>query len=519
MKKYLLILSLIASFATARAQMWKDVGSPALSTGIINYISEVTDSNGLPYVAYMDVAYGQALTVQHFDGVHWNIVGDPGFSPYKAFDNQIALGPTGIPYVAFLNVIGTSAAGTSVMKFDGTSWVPVGPKISGYTNNPSITISADGTPYITCAEDFTNYVKTFRFDGTSWVQVGPSFSPPVSFEYPRIKMGKSDTPFVAMASIAGSGGGPVTVIKYDGISWHTVDSAGIGPGNSRYWASFAIDSFGIPYVAFDDTDNGVKATVKKYTGGRWTPVGAIGFSAGESKTSDLVISKKQQPYVSFSDWFNGGKTTAMTYNGSNWVTIGNAGFSDSMTGWTCIGIDTTDIPYVFYSELLTGKGYVRRPELSPITGNDSVCKGTDITQSHSVSGGTWTSSNNTKATVDPTGKVSGIDTGIVSITYTVLSMPPAIHTIKIKDCRLIVPSIDDFSVTIFPNPANDGLNVTGVTNTVNYRLLNLTGITLYIGTLLPGNNTLNLRDLSAGVYLLEMTDRDKGRKIMRVIKD
>ena len=512
----ILILLLLLSFTTAKAQMWKDVGSPILSTAMTDYVTEVIDSKGLPYIGYADWAYGARITVQHFDGVSWNIVGDPGFSPQAAFDKQIALSPKGVPYVVFVDI--TSVPPTIVMKFDGTSWVQVGPAVTLNGMFPSIDIASDGTPYVTLQIDFTPYVKTFKFDGTSWVQVGLPYShPTTTFEWPHIKIGKNDTPFVSMVN-ANTPGGPITVMKFNGMVWASVDSAGVGPGNGLYVA-LAVDSVGIPYVAFEDTDNGGKATVKKYIGGRWTPVGNIGFSAGQSGLIDLVISKKQQPYVCFSDGAVGEKVTAMTCIGGKWITIGYPGFSNE-DAWACIGVDTIGVPYVFYTEGHAGRqAFVRRPELSPITGNDTVCKGRDVTESQLVSGGTWTSSNTAKAIVSTTGKVSGLDTGTVTITYTVPSIPAVLRTIKIKDCRLDVPPVHNISVTIFPNPANDGLNVTGVTNTSNYRLLNFTGIAVRSGILQPGNNAIDISSLSLGVYILEMTDRDGSRKIMRVSKE
>lgn len=52
-----------------------------------------------------------------------------------------------------------------------------------------------------------------------------------------------------------------------------------------------------------------------------------------------------------------------------------------------------------------------------IIGASSICTGTSTTLSNATAGGTWSSSNTAKATVDAGGVVTGIDAGEVNITY------------------------------------------------------------------------------------------------------
>ncbi len=53
----------------------------------------------------------------------------------------------------------------------------------------------------------------------------------------------------------------------------------------------------------------------------------------------------------------------------------------------------------------------------PVSGASSVCAGATATLSDGISGGTWTSSNTTVATVDGNGHVSGLTGGLTTITY------------------------------------------------------------------------------------------------------
>lgn len=60
------------------------------------------------------------------------------------------------------------------------------------------------------------------------------------------------------------------------------------------------------------------------------------------------------------------------------------------------------------------------PGVPAITGASSICLGTSGTLSNPIAGGTWSASNNTVATVNPTtGVVSGLSAGIDTIYYTV----------------------------------------------------------------------------------------------------
>ncbi|MBX2907977.1 MAG: Ig-like domain-containing protein [Taibaiella sp.] len=66
-----------------------------------------------------------------------------------------------------------------------------------------------------------------------------------------------------------------------------------------------------------------------------------------------------------------------------------------------------------------------------ITGSSVVCAGASITLSDAVSGGTWTSSNSSVATVGSTGIVNGVAGGTVTISYTVTNSCSTATTTKV----------------------------------------------------------------------------------------
>jgi hypothetical protein len=102
------------------------------------------------------------------------------------------------------------------MKFDGTSWVPVGNAgfSAGYAGGPDLAFSpTDGSPYVAYADQ-----------GNSW---------------------------------------KTTVMKFDGANWVNIGNPGFSAGQAG-WSSLAFSPFGQPYVAFvDEADSGY-TTVMKY---------------------------------------------------------------------------------------------------------------------------------------------------------------------------------------------------------------------------------------------------------------
>src|SRR6202012_278014 len=59
------------------------------------------------------------------------------------------------------------------------------------------------------------------------------------------------------------------------------------------------------------------------------------------------------------------------------------------------------------------------PVIATINGANAVCAGSAIRLTDATTGGTWSSSDNTVATVDVSGNVTGVKAGTVTITYSV----------------------------------------------------------------------------------------------------
>ena len=143
------------------------------------------------------------------------------------------------------------------------------------------------------------------------------------------------------------------------------------------------------------------------------------------------------------------------------------------------------------------------PTVSPITATfSSACVGSAIALTDATTGGAWSSSDITVATVDASGNVTGIATGTATITYTFTNISGcsgfATYTVT------IAPAIAGIDVV----PASATLCTSG--STINMHVSTaVTGLTyqwLYNGNIIPGATNSGYIADSAGTYSLDVTN-------------
>ncbi len=150
-------------------------------------------------------------------------------------------------------------------------------------------------------------------------------------------------------------------------------------------------------------------------------------------------------------------TTAatITVNGTSGVVTGVSAGSAEVTYTVTNICGTTYATMVIYSG---------NPSAGTIHGADSVCLGFTITLSDNTTGGSWTTSNDTIATVSSTGVVTGLAHGVAHITYTITNgfgtatAVTAVFVNKAPHDSIVVPGIFSLggSYTLFGYPAAGG---------------------------------------------------------------
>ena len=333
-------LTLVSTTSPALAD-WQSVGTPGFSEGEADTPSLALDSSGIPYMTYCDLSDGWKITVMKFNGSSWQPVGQLG----EGDSPSLVLDSSGTPYVVYRDY--ANAYKATVMKFDGNTWQPVGqPGFSAgdvwYTH---LFLDSNDTLYVAYLDwGHDGKAMFMKFDGSSWQPVCPG----LAVDIPNFDLGSNGIPHVGyLDTIYGSM--KTTVMKFDGSSWQPVGQVGFSAGQT-YTMSLALDSSGTPYVAYVEGISS-KVTVMKFDGSSWQPVGPTEFSSRVAFDPSLALDSNDTPYIAYLDRENDEKVSVMKFDGSSWQLVGEPGFSEASTGWLSLVLDSSDIPYVVYKDM------------------------------------------------------------------------------------------------------------------------------------------------------------------------
>jgi len=216
-----------------------------------------------------------------------------------------------------------------------------------YSSYTSIAIDSSGVPYVAFINGNNynsmptgeNKPTVYKLVSGAWTLVGAAFGGSSS-SYTSIAIDSAGVPYVAF--IDGGNNYKPTVYKLVDGTWTLVDAA-FG-GSSSSYTSIAIDSSGVPYVAFTDGGNNNKPTVYKLVDGTWTLVDAA-FGDNYALYTSIAIDSANVPYVAFKSWDYGGRSRVYKLVDGTWTLVG-AAFGGGDRNYTSIAIDSANVPYV-----------------------------------------------------------------------------------------------------------------------------------------------------------------------------
>ncbi|RWX45759.1 Thrombospondin type 3 repeat-containing protein [Candidatus Electrothrix aarhusensis] len=213
-KAIFLSLGLLLCLATAQSAMAEKVGFRSAVAG-----------DGTLYVTYRDSADGYKGSVMKLEGSSWVPVGALGFIPnvrnltsYDFIYHQIAIAVDsgGTPYIAFQSA---SKSG-SIMEFNGSSWTEIATEEPApyipYYNPKDIAFDSNDTLYLIGGSHRGLFMS--KLENLDWVHsaIGTEFSRYLRIG--RIAFGQNDTPYIILS---GEEWGPPSskVIKSEGATW------------------------------------------------------------------------------------------------------------------------------------------------------------------------------------------------------------------------------------------------------------------------------------------------------------
>ena len=276
----------------------------------------------------------------------WYNLGTSALTSSSGTYTSLAFDNSGVPYVSFLE---NSTKG-SVMKYTGSAWTYVGSSqfTSGQNLYSSLAINSSGTPYMAYQDGYQ--ASCMKFNGTSWEYVGSQNLTPGGATYTSLAIDGSDVPYMAFVDAYYLYNNKASVFKFNGATWVPVGTEGFSAGTANY-TSLAIDAAGSLYVAFQDGNSSSKATVMKYSAGAWNILGSAGFSNGTATYTSIAVDGNGTPYVVYNDASYSNKAVVKKYNGTSWVALGAAtGISTGAATYTSIVLDAGGNPYVSYTD-------------------------------------------------------------------------------------------------------------------------------------------------------------------------
>lgn len=243
-----------------------------------------------------------------------------------------------IPYVAFSDQFNNDKL--SVRKFIDNKWTTVGSLgfSDGIASFISIDFDSNNTPFVAYKD---TDIKIKKFDGTSWINVGTTTSN-TNFQF-SFKISENNTPYIAFQNSLNSD--KATVKRFNGLSWELVGSDGFSVNKSNY-ISVDISNQNIPYVIYSDASKSNKVSVQKFENNSWGYVGSQGFSLGQSTYTYINFDNNNIPTIIYSDGSINSKFTMQKFTNNLWQTIGQSGFSSSSLSDLSFDFNANNNPYV-----------------------------------------------------------------------------------------------------------------------------------------------------------------------------
>lgn len=261
-------------------------------------------------------------------------------------------------FIISLSMLGCSSLGSSATTTTSTTTTTGADATtttsSATTTSTTSTTTTTTTSTTTSTSTTTTSTTTTTID-TDWVTVGDESFSTGMIGWTSLAIDSNGVPYIAYKSAYGNA---AKVTAYTGGSWTDIGSTeGFSEGTTQY-TCIAIDN-DVPYVAYYDGAYENKATVQTYdsTTETWSVLGSPGFTEGSAAFLSLCV-ESSKAYVAFKDGANSDKLTVMRYHNSTWEVVGSAGFStDSITA-TSIAGDGSGNVYVAYNDT-TDNGVVQ----------------------------------------------------------------------------------------------------------------------------------------------------------------
>lgn len=237
---------------------WEQIGNSP--TGGVQ-LDMAINENDQPVIVLQDGGNAYFGMVYEYNGSSWDKVGGDSFNGKPAVWNKIEIDEEGNIYVLWGDFT-YSATYSSISKYDGSSWSIVGnSQISDkkvYFYQDMAVISADDI-YVSFPEMGSESLQLCHYDGSTWEDIDANF-PSGAISYSDMCLSENNTLFITYIDAAYSN--TISAISYTEEGWEYIGQRGFSGGPAEF--PMITSSMNAPVVAYSDTDNNNKVTVKQY---------------------------------------------------------------------------------------------------------------------------------------------------------------------------------------------------------------------------------------------------------------
>ena len=359
MKKITTFILALTSFYILQAQQWQFVGNQGTNPGMGKGFNQslAIDTNGIPYVAYVDLARNYKISVIAYINNTWDTVGNTAISLNQAWNNvKIKINPvTNQPYVLFTDDgLNDNAC---LLYFNGSIWDTVGTypfTTSGAIDDYDLTFSQNGIPYVSFREgNNNNGITVMKYDNNTWSVVGNTAFATMSISnnnaaYNDIEISPSGLPYVAFVDNTYNSD-RTSVMYFDGNSWQYFGDSLFSSYSSPAFVDMEFDNTGNVYVAFKDNWT---TLVRKWSGTQWDTVGVPFPSTENCYYLDLEINSSNEIWLAYTrdNGYSPKPLRVQKFDGSNWGYVGTTNVSPGTAYFTNLEFDKYNLPYVAFQD-------------------------------------------------------------------------------------------------------------------------------------------------------------------------
>lgn len=300
-----------ARILTLNGNSWMDLASIGFTPSVAPVLA--LDGEGTPYIAFSNSGQNAKAMVRRYTGMWWVDVGDNWISSNSARNFKLKFSPTGVLHVAYIEA-GDSGDVIVIKRFRSSKWESL-PALDPmpYTGLPyfsySFTIDAIGQPVVAYQNYPADYrTSVIRFNGSSWMPLGQRGFSEADRDL-TMTSGTGESLFLAYGD--GGADNKVSVLRFNGSAWEQAGKRGISSGLVHN-PTIATNTTGVPFLAYvDETFGNSQLKVMRLTGGSWVDLFESNNSPRATYEISLTLDPLGVPYVVFRDQTNSDKLTVI----------------------------------------------------------------------------------------------------------------------------------------------------------------------------------------------------------------